>query len=169
MALIIACDGNGPSGLEDALRPGDMIGAALVTEGAAEVVPLFAFCSSAFGAAPGVVTDECVVPAIPQLAIGHGWFATEESRRTSNWRSLDWELYIDGKRVDLDAFGFFDADLPMGDVTAKLRAWDVVLVGLAAGAHTWRSVLDVSEPVDDGFHVTAPGRYELVIDFTVGG
>lgn len=167
IALIHACD-DGPSGLEDALRPGDTIGGAMVTKGAAQVVPLFAFCSAAFPAEPGVVTTSCSVPSVPQLAVGHGWFATDESRRASNWAALDWALYIDGARVDLDAFGVFDADLPMGDVTAKLRAWDVVISGLTAGAHTWRSVLNVSEAVDDGFHTTPAGRYELVINFTVG-
>jgi hypothetical protein len=30
------------------------------------------------------------------------------------------------------------------------------------------SVLDVSEPVNDGFHTTPAGRYELVINFNVG-
>lgn len=167
IALIHACD-EGPSGLEDALRPGDTIGGSMVTKGAAQVVPLFAFCSPAFTAEPGVMTGNCSVPPLPELAIGHGWFATDASRRASNWEAFDWALYIDDARVDLEAFGVFDADLPMGDVTAKLRAWDVVISGLTAGPHTWRSVLDVSEAVDDGFHVTPAGRYELVINFTVG-
>jgi hypothetical protein len=167
-ALVYACDDD-PTGLENAIRPGDSIGGATVTRGAAQIVPLFAFCSPAFSAEPGVVTRDCAVQPVPELAIGHGWFATDESRRAANWREFTWELYLDGSRVDLDAFGFFDADLPMGDVTAKLRAWDVVVAGLTPGAHTWRSVLHVREPVNDGFHTTPAGRYELVINVTVGG
>jgi hypothetical protein len=78
--------------------------------------------------------------------------------------------------VDLDAFGTFDADLPQTglpgydpgeEVITKLRSWDVVLVSPTAGEHTVRSVLHLSEQIDDGFHVTDAGTYELVANFTV--
>lgn len=46
-------------------------------------------------------------------------------------------------------------------------SWDVVLVGPTAGVHTLRSVLHASQEVDDGFHKTPAGTYELVVNFTV--
>jgi hypothetical protein len=49
-----------------------------------------------------------------------------------------------------------------------LGSWDVVLVNPTAGGHTLRSVLTVSQTVDDGFHVTEAGTYELVVNFRRG-
>jgi hypothetical protein len=79
--------------------------------------------------------------------------------------------------VDLEAFGTEDADLPLSpgqpgydpnkEVVAKLRSWDVVLVNPTAGEHTLRSVMTLSQDVDNGFHTMAAGTYELVVNFTV--
>ncbi len=89
---------------------------------------------------------------------------------------MTWELYLDGQQVDLDAFGTYDADMPQTglpgrdpgeEVITKLRSWDVVLVNPTAGAHTLRSVLTLSQALDDGFHVTEAGTYELVVNSTV--
>ncbi len=89
---------------------------------------------------------------------------------------MTWELYLDGQQVDLNAFGTYDADLPQTglpghdaneEVITKLRSWDVVVGNPTAGAHTLRSVLHLSQQVNDGFHVTEAGTYELVVNFTV--
>jgi hypothetical protein len=89
---------------------------------------------------------------------------------------MAWELYLDGQQVDLEAFGTYDADLPQTglpghdadeEVITKLRSWDVVLVNPTLGAHTLRSVLTVSQAVDDGFHVTEAGTYKLVANLIV--
>jgi hypothetical protein len=113
---------------------------------------------------------------LPELAIGHGWFSADESLRDETWKAMSWELYLDGKVVDLQAFGAIDADLPQTgldkqdpdkEVITKLRTWDVTLSNLAVGAHSLRSILHVSQPIDDGFHITQPGTYELVSRFTV--
>ena len=42
-----------------------------------------------------------------------------------------------------------------------------VAVQLQPGRATLHSVLHVSQPVDNGFHVTQPGTYELVLNLTV--
>jgi len=157
------------------VKPGDSMGEMVVKTGGAQIVPLWAFCSPAF-LKPGVTTTECTVPPLPELAIGHGWFSADEARRDSNWQAMTWELYLDGRQVDLPAFGTFDADLPQKglpghaadeEVITKLRSWDVVLVNPTAGAHILRSVLHASQEVDDGFHKTPAGTYELVVNFTV--
>jgi hypothetical protein len=160
---------------ETGAQPGDSIGDMVLKTGGAEIVPLWAFCVPAF-LNPGVTTTECTVPPLPELTIGHGWFSADEALRDSNWDAMAWELYLDGEQIDLDAFGTYDADLPQTglpghdadeEVITKLRSWDVVLVKPTPGAHTLRSVLHVSQQVDDGFHVTEDGTYELVVNFVV--
>jgi hypothetical protein len=160
---------------EPAAQPGDTIGEMVLETGGSEIVPIWAFCSPAF-LNPGVTTTECNVPALPELAVGHGWWTADEALRDSCWEAMTWELYLDGRQVDLNAFGTFDADLPQTglpghdpneEVITKLRSWDVVPVNPTAGAHTLRSVLHLSQQVDDGFHVVEAGTYELVVNFTV--
>lgn len=160
---------------QEAVRPGDTIGSMSLRSGGSEGPPIWAFCSPAF-LNPGVTTTECTVPPLPELAIGHGWFSADEALRDSNWQAMNWELYLDGQQVDLDAFGTYDGDLPQTglpghdpdeEVITKLRSWDVVLVNPTAGGHTLRSVVHVSQTVDDGFHATEAGTYELVVNFTV--
>jgi hypothetical protein len=160
---------------EPAAQPGDRIGEMVLKTGGFEIVPIWAFCSPAF-LKPGVTTTECNVPPLPELAVGHGWWTADEARRDSCWEAMAWELYLDGQQVDLNVFGTFDADLPQTglpghdpneEVITKLRSWDVVVENPTAGAHTLRSVLHVSQQVDDGFHVTEAGTYELVVNFTV--
>jgi hypothetical protein len=160
---------------EPAAQPGDSIGEMVLKTGGSEIVPIWAFCVPAF-LNPGVTTTECNVPPLPELTVGHGWFSADEALRDSCWQAMTWELYLDGRQVDLNAFGSYDADLPQTglpghgpneEVITKLRSWDVVLGNPTAGAHTLRSVLHVSQQVDDGFHVTEAGTYELVVNFTV--
>ena len=160
---------------EPAAQPGDRIGGMSLKTGGSEIVPIWASCVPAF-LNPGVTTTECNVPPLPELAIGHGWFSADEALRDSCWQAMTWELYLDGQQVDLNAFGTYDADLPQKglpghdpneEVITKLRSWDVVLGNPTAGAHTLRSVLHLSQQVDDGFHVTEAGTYELVVNFTV--
>jgi LPXTG-motif cell wall-anchored protein len=161
---------------QEVLQPGDSIDGMSLRSGGSQGPPIWAFCAAAFPN-PGVTTTECTVPPLPELAIGHGGYGADEARRDAMWNVQTWELYLDGQQVDLDAFGTFDADLPLGpgqpgydpnqEVIAKLRSWDVVLVGPTAGAHTLRSVVHFSQDADDGFHTMAAGTYELVVNFTV--
>ena len=156
-------------------QPGDSIGEMPLRSGGSEGPPIWAFCVPAF-VNPGVTTTECTIPPLSELVIGHGWFSADEALRDSNWEAMIWELYLDDRQVDLDAFGTYDADLrqtglpghdPNEEVITNLRSWDVVLVNPTAGAHTLRSVLHLSQQVDDGFHTTEAGTYELVVNFTV--
>ena len=52
-------------------------------------------------------------------------------------------------------------------IATKRRTGDVALEQLAPGAHTFRSVLLVSQQSNDGFHITEAGMYGLVVNFTV--
>jgi len=158
------------------LKPGDSIGTMSLRSGGSEGPPIWAFCAPVFPNA-GVMTEECTVPPLPELAIGHGCYGVDEARRDAIWNAQTWALYLDGQQVDLDAFGTEEGDLPLSpgqpgydpnkEVIAKLRGWNVVLVNPTAGAHTLRSVMTLSQDVDNGFHTMAAGTYELVINFAV--
>jgi hypothetical protein len=176
---LVACAGNAPTSIPvSMLKPGGKVGEMILQTGAGESQgpPLWAFCSPAF-ANPGVTTVDCTVPALPELSIGHGWWGKDQATTDSNWKSMKWELYLDGQAIDLAAFGTFDADLPQTglpgyaadqEVMTKLRSWDVLLTNLTPGAHTLRSVLNISKTVNDGFTGdTAAGTYELVVNFTI--
>jgi hypothetical protein len=177
--ILTGCNTTAPSPTASPMiKPGGKIGEMVVQKGASESQgpPIWAFCSPAF-ANPGITTVDCNVPALPELSIGHGWWAKDVATRDSNWQALKWELYLDGQAIDLNAFGTFDADLPQTglpgygadeEVITKLRSWDVLLTNLKPGAHTLRSVLHVSEMVNDGLTgETAPGTYELDVNFTI--
>jgi hypothetical protein len=163
------------------LKPGDSVGGMIVQKGASESQspPIWAFCSPSTGEKPGVTTEDCTVPALPELSIGHGWFTFDEATRDSEWKVITWELYLDGQAIDLNAFGTFDADLPQTgmpghdpneEVITKLRSWDVLLTNLKPGTHVLRSVTHQSEALDDGLGFSSPaGTYELIVNFTIEG
>lgn len=160
------------------LKPGDKIDEMLISTGPGEMdgPPIWAFCPPAFSEEPGVKTIECSVPPLPELPVGHGWFAADEAKRDASWKSMDWGLTIDGQSVDLNTFGAVDVDLPQTglpghdpdeEVITKLRTWDVLLSGLAHGPHTLQSVMHASQDIDDGFHITKAGTYKLLVNLTV--
>jgi len=179
MVLILAgCAAPSPTTLP-MVKPGDSVGGMIVQKGASKSdgPPIWAFCSPSAGEKPGVVTEDCTVPALPELSIGHGWITFDEATRDSEWKVIKWELYLDGQAIDLNAFGTFDADLPQTgvpghdpneEVITKLRSWDVLLTNLKPGAHTLRSVLHQSDALDDGLGgIEPPGTYELIVNFTI--
>jgi hypothetical protein len=179
MVLALAgCAAPTPTALR-MLKPGDSVGGMIVQKGASkpDVPPIWAFCSPDSGNKPGVVTEDCTVPALPELGIGHGWITYDEANRESDWKAFTWELYLDGQAIDLNAFGIFDADLPQTgvpghdpneEVITKLRAHDVLLTNLKPGDHILRSVMHQSEAVGDELGGTySPGTYELIVNFTI--
>jgi hypothetical protein len=97
---------------QGALQPGDSIGDMALRSGGSAGPPIWAFCAPVFGS-PGVTTVECEVPPLPELAIGHGNYGADEALREAFWQAVSWELYFDGRQVDLAAFGAVDSDLPL--------------------------------------------------------
>jgi len=162
------------------VKPGDKIGEMVVKTGfeIGKIPQIWDFCplpNELFS--PGVTTMECTVPALPELAVGLGWAAADEALLDSNWKAITYELHtIDDQQVDLNAFGTFDADLPMTglpghdaneEVITKLRDWDVVLEKPTPGLHTMHIVYRLNQQIYDGFFVNEAGTRELVVNFTV--
>ena len=55
-------------------------------------------------------TSDCDVPLVSGLDIGFGWMA-KETKFASNWDAMAWELYIDGYKLDLEGFDWYEYEL----------------------------------------------------------
>jgi len=127
---------------------------------------LWQHCYPAFPEAPSVRSTACHVPPLARLAVGPGLRATSDDLKRSLWAATEWELHVDGRRVDLAAFGASDADVE--PPLAKRRGWDVLLEKPSPGSHTLRAVLVRKQAVSDGLRTAPAGRYELIVNFTLG-
>ena len=125
------------------IEPGDQIDSMLITTGAEEATPLWAFCSPAQHGA-NTTTSDCSVPVIPRLAIGHIVMPGDDALTRLDWSQINWQLTIDGLPVDLKRFGSYDFVMPamshdpspVREVFVEFTAWDIVLTDLKPGHHT---------------------------------
>jgi hypothetical protein len=86
------------------------------------------------------------VPRVSRLFVGYGIFAPQGEIDRS-WRASTWSLWIDGRRIALDAFGTADRTLyrypPAGRRDVTLREWTVTLLRPTPGRHTLRYRIQV--------------------------
>lgn len=147
------------------LKPGDEIDGMVITTGAAKAPPLWVFCSPA-QENEDVMTVECHVPLVSNLAIGHPFEGADQALQALDWSALTWQLSLDGQPLDLKAFGLYTyvvPDLaprpsPIREVFRQKKAWDVVLVNPTSGLHTLRGVAH-----------TGTHTYRWFVNFTVEG
>ncbi len=91
---------------------------------------------------PGRRTRSCGrVPRTARLYVGYGLFESE-AKIEQTWDASKWDMWIDGRRVDLLAFGTDDRWLlkygPAGYKDVVLREWQVTLLSPTPGRHTIR-------------------------------
>jgi hypothetical protein len=91
---------------------------------------------------PGRRTRSCGrIPQTTRLYVGYGLFESE-AKIDRIWKAAKWEMWIDGKRVNLEAFGSSDRWLlkygPAGNQDVVLREWQVTLLRTTPGRHTIR-------------------------------
>jgi hypothetical protein len=111
-----------------------------------------------------ILTVDCRVPALSKLAIGHPFEGADQARQGLDWSKMNWELYVDERPVDLEAFGvhtYLIPDLaphpsPIREIFRQMKAWDVVLTNLSPGMHTLR-----------GTARTETNTYTWVVNFIV--
>ncbi len=151
------------------IKPGDKIGDFTVERGA-PTLPypyIWQFCEYVpDDLEPSTSTIDCEVPRMSGLSVVLGWLAKEPNFIT-NWDAMTWDLIIDGHKVDLEAFEWYEFDYPVKRENNKERRWIIDLKKLSPGKHTlqlsWKSEI----AVDDGFKVYQPGTYEHKVNFTV--
>jgi hypothetical protein len=153
-----------------ALRPGDALAGMTLSTGSDQAVSLWLLCPP--GAPDPVVTVNCDVPAVPQLAIGPSGFALPATAGARDWSRLRWELSLDGSPVDLAAFGTHEVLRPRKaahgrDAYFAFPAWDVVLSRPAPGPHTLRAAVQLPPISAKVLTVTGGPTFEWVVNFTV--
>ena len=91
---------------------------------------------------PGTYRRTCSIPHIDRLFIGYGDWELTPKALDSAWKQLQWDLWFDGRRVDLSRFGTSERTLynfpPAGGKTAILREWNVTLLRMTSGKHVIR-------------------------------
>lgn len=123
------------------------------------VFDLFLFCRAVVRQ-PGTYRRRCTVPWVSMLYLGYGEFAApKELERV--WPTLRWKGWLDGRRLDLEAFGSSDRTLaayaPAGYKDVTLRTFDVTMFSPKPGAHTLRYL---REPAGGG-------RVDVTWTFTI--
>jgi hypothetical protein len=125
------------------VRPGGKIGTMTLVRDIEDRADdeIWRFCKAVIPK-PGRYRRTCFVPRVERLFIGYGdWERTRKSL-DSVWRQLKWDLWFDGRQVDLPRFGTSERTLyyfpPAGGKNVMLREWSVVLVGVTSGKHSIR-------------------------------
>ena len=169
--LMTACSALGQSTPEviGTIKPGDTIGEFTVQQGSPDL-PYFYFryfCDYIIDVKePTTSSIDCNLPAVSGLVIDIGWLA-KESKFSSNWDNIEWELYIDGYQIALDEFDWFEFDYPVKQEDNTSRMWLIDLKNLNPGKHELKLVQTFKQSVDDGFNIYQPGKYEFEASFTV--
>jgi len=118
------------------------------------------------------VSRVCSVPLTENLVLESGWSARDAATLESNWSEIDWELSIDGQRVDLEAFGFSDYDrvdtIDGVDTTIRARTWRVAADALTTGIYKIQRVAHINQDIDDGFGITLAGTQTYEYYLRVG-
>jgi hypothetical protein len=126
------------------IEPSTRVNGMLVVQGPAQrsQARLFSDWCDPVVLTPGRRTRSCGrIPRTSRLYVGYGLFESE-AKIERTWKASKWDMWIDGKRVDLQAFGTADRTLtrypPAGNTDVVLREWNVTLVRATPGRHTIR-------------------------------
>jgi hypothetical protein len=91
---------------------------------------------------PGRYRRTCSVPRVQRLFIGFGDWEKTQKALESAWKELSWDLWLDGRQVNLRGFGTSERTLysfpAAGGKNVILREWSVILVGVTPGTHVIR-------------------------------
>lgn len=125
------------------IGPGGKIGTMTLVRGTEPKADdeLWRFCAPNLPKA-GTYHRTCSVPHIERLFIGYGDWERTRKALDAAWKQLKWDLWFDGRRVDLPRFGTSERTLyfypPAGGKTVILRVWSVTMVRITTGKHVVR-------------------------------
>jgi hypothetical protein len=141
VVTVSLCAGCG--GSADRLGPTGKIGTMALARGTASDADLkfFDVCDPVI-VKPGAYERSCDVPRVSRLFIGYGDFAPTRKAIDLDSKQSNWEAWIDGRSVDLPAFGTSDRTLlafpAAGGKDVILREWRLMLLDVTPGQHTLR-------------------------------
>ncbi len=149
------------------VKPGDTIGEMVAVKATPDAIRYTAHCKLPADTpdplTPGTYQIDCQVPPSKFLWLDDGWFAKGLQTLDENWRAFTFEMSIDDRQVDLEAFGTADEVKPGGD---SGRTFNLALEN-ASGKHIVRLVHQIKEDVFDGYTTYQAGTYEMITNFTV--
>jgi hypothetical protein len=134
--LLIACNAADQLTEMPPITPGDTLGDMAIVTAGYPMPHVSEFCAE-----EELLSGDCQVPSdIGHIAITNGWEEDTGAALEATWSDSTWELEIDGRKVDLPAFGipFWDSDEP------TLRVWNVALRSPAPGEHTVHWSYDIA-------------------------
>jgi hypothetical protein len=141
--FLSACQGAGQPLGAALSEPGARTDGMSLKTGAADAVPLWAYCSPSQENTK-IRTFECRAPVWQTLALGHLFLLADSADLDARGEGLTWELSIDDYLVDLESFGTFDYVMPampegpstIREVFVRMTDWNLVMTNLNPGEHT---------------------------------
>jgi hypothetical protein len=148
LAVSLVLLGSGFRTAPSLVGPGDKIGTMTLVRGAEHDadIELWGLYCDAVIPKPGRYRRTCpsppFVPRLRSLFIGYGDWERTRNALDSVWKQLKWELWCDGRRVNLSRFGTDDRPLyhfsGAGGKQVILREWSVIVMGVTNGKHLIR-------------------------------
>ena len=131
-----ACAQATPQPADEMINPGDKIGDFLITTGDNEGVTYVSTIHCPFDQSTGI--ESCELTVGTKVNVGVGFIADPSSGKSLDeiWSEHTDEMVIEGRPVNLQAFGAIDITHP---VVGKIRNWNVVIVTDKPGKITARS------------------------------
>lgn len=125
MIVLASCTLATSGSNEEILNPGDKIGNFLITTGIDEEVTYVSKLHCPFDAKTS--TESCELPVGTKVNVSNSFQGDDYNGKNLDavWSRHKYEMSIEGKPVNLDAFGPIDTYHP---VAGKLRNWNVVIV-----------------------------------------
>jgi hypothetical protein len=142
LAVAVVLLAGGFRGSPPPVRPGGKIGTMTLVRGIEDRADdeIWRFCNAVIPK-PGRYRRTCFVPHIERLFVGYGDWERTRKALDSAWKQLTWDLWFDGRRIDLPRFGTSERTLyyfPAGGKNAILREWSVTLLWVTSGKHVIR-------------------------------
>jgi hypothetical protein len=139
--LIVACVANKPSPTPDPMiNPGDKIGEFLITKGEQSNVQYITLVHCPYTE----TTETCEFPVGTKVNVSNSIFDSnpaDDKNLEKIWSEHTYEMVIEGRPVNLPAFGSIDNYHP---AIGNLRNWNVVVVSDKPGKITidWSGIAD---------------------------
>jgi len=152
--ILGACTTATPQSSDEMINPGDKIGDFLITTENGEDVIFVTKLHCPFD--NSTQTESCEQPIGTKVNISQGIFADPSIGKTLDelWSEQTHEMFIEGRPVNLQAFGSVDFNNPM---VGTVRVWNVVIVTDKPSKITARST---------GVVGGDPWNYTAIITFT---
>ena len=124
--ILGACATATPQSKDEMINPGDKIGDFLITSGNSEDIIYVSKLHCPYDSSTG--TESCEQPVGTKVNVGEGIFDDNPSSGKTldeYWSEQTHEIFIEGRPVNLQAFGWVEFNKPM---VGTVRVWNVVIV-----------------------------------------